>query len=140
MEKQYSLLIIDDEVGILDVYSQYFRKRGFRVDTARDGRSGLDKLLKGEYDTALVDLRMPELDGIEVVRQAVEVDVSASLVVLTGHGDKQDAVDALNYGADAWFDKSGEDIKPIFEKVKALAEGIPLTDISRVLANLSGKI
>ncbi|MDM8515259.1 response regulator [Desulfobacterales bacterium HSG16] len=137
MKKQYSLLIIDDEPGIIDAYGRYFKKRGFRVDNAQDGQSGLNKLLDGEYDVALVDLRMPELDGIKVIQQAVEADVSASLVILTGHGEKQDAVDAVNYGADAWFDKGSEDMKPIFDKVKALAEGMPLDDISKALANLS---
>ncbi len=136
MEREYHLLIIDDEPGYLETYGNYFRKRGFQVDTSADGEDGLNKLLHEDYDVALVDLRMPKLDGLEVIRRAVEQEANANLVVLTGHGEKEDAVIALNNGADAWFDKSGTDMGEIFKRVKELAEGMPLDKIRSILSAL----
>jgi len=109
MERQYKLLIVDNEPEIRDTYGNYFAKRGFIVDTAADGVEGLDKLLHDEFDAALIDIKMPKMDGIEVIRQALTDDlVDASMIVLTGHGDREDAIKAINYGADAWFDKSDD--------------------------------
>lgn len=136
MKREYRLLIIDDEPGYLETYGNYFRKRGFQVDTSEDGEDGLNKLLHEDYDVALVDLRMPKLDGLDVIRQAIEQDVNANLVVFTGHGEKEDAVSALNSGADAWFDKSGTDMGEVFKRVKELAEGMPLEKIRGILSAL----
>lgn len=138
MERKYRLLIIDDEQAILDTYGSYFLKRGFVVDTCDNGEEGLQHLLDIDYDVALVDLRMPnsKLDGLEVIRQAVEQDTNADIIVITAHGDKQDAVQALNYGADAWFDKSGSDMSEIFTRVKELAEGMPIEKLRAILAAL----
>jgi DNA-binding response OmpR family regulator len=136
MERQYKLLIVDDESEIRDTYGNYFAKRGFIVDTAADGALGLDKLLHDEFDVAIVDIKMPKMDGIEMIRQALADDmVDASMIVLTGHGNRKDAVNALNIGADAWFDKSDDlDISELFKRVEELAEVIPLDTVKRLLA------
>ncbi len=138
MERKYRLLIIDDEQEILDTYGSYFRKRGFVVDTCNNGEEGLKRLLDIDYDVALVDLRMPnsKLDGLEVIHQAVEKDTNADIIVLTAHGDKQDAVKALNYGANAWFDKAGTDMGKIFSRVNELAEGMPIEKLRAILSAL----
>jgi DNA-binding response OmpR family regulator len=126
-EEQHKLLIIDDEPAIRDTYGDYFTKRGFMVETAADGVEGLDKLLPDEFDVALIDIKMPKMDGIEVIHQALaDEPVDASIIVLTGHGDRNDAVQAINYGADAWFDKSKDfSMSELFKRVCELAEVIP---------------
>ncbi len=136
MEREYKLLIVDDEPEIRDTYGDYFAKRGFIVETAADGVEGLDKLLHDEFDAALVDIKMPKMDGIEMIRQALTDDmVDASMIVLTGYGNRKDAVNAVNIGADAWFDKSDElDMSHLFKRVSELSEVIPIDTVRRLLA------
>ena len=88
MEKQYKLLIVDDETGILDVYRQYFVKREFIVDIAHNGLEGLKKLNANEYDVAIIDIRMPKMDGITLAQKVRETGIDTSIIILTGHGDK----------------------------------------------------
>jgi DNA-binding response OmpR family regulator len=127
MEEQHKLLIIDDEPEIRETYGDYFTKRGFIVETAADGVEGLDKLLQDEFDVALIDIKMPKMDGIEVIRQALaDEPVDANIIVLTGRGDREDAVKALNYGANAWFDKSEDlDMSDLLKRVRELSQVIP---------------
>lgn len=135
MERQYKLLIVDDEQEIRDTYGNYFAKRGFIVDTAKDGIEGLDKLQHHEFDAALVDIKMPNMDGIEMMRQALADEmVDASMIVLTGHGDREEAVQTLNMGVDAWFDKSDDlELSHLFKRVYELAEVIPLDTVRHLL-------
>jgi len=141
MERQYSLLIVDDDQEIRDTYRDYFAKRDFIVETAADGVSGLEKLLHGEFDAAIVDLRMPKMDGLEMIRQALADDmVNASMIVLTGYGDKTEVVKALNMGVEAWFDKADDlDMSKLFKRVCELAEVIPLDEVRRWLTPISKK-
>ncbi len=132
--KTYKLLIIDDQTEILNVYKSFFTKRGFNVDVAHDGKEGLAKLLTDEFDVSLVDLRMPKMGGIDVIQQAIQKEVKASLIILTGHGDKEDAIKAINLGADGWLEKTGTRIEEVYEKVKEAAQIIPEEKIDELLA------
>jgi DNA-binding response OmpR family regulator len=132
----HKLLIVDDEVEIRKTYGDYFTKRGFIVDTAADGVTGLDKLLHDEFDVALVDIKMPKMDGLEMIRQALDDDmVDASMIVLTGHGDREEAVKAVNLGVDAWFDKTKYEPSDLLNKVNELSEFMP-PDVGKRLSAL----
>lgn len=132
--RKYRLLIIDDEPSILKTYGEFFALREFEVETASNGIDGLDQLLTGEFDVALIDIRMPDMDGIEVARRAVAEDVDASLIILTGHGSREEAVAALNSGVDAWFDKISVDMGELLQRVRQLSEVIPLEEIRGFLS------
>jgi DNA-binding response OmpR family regulator len=136
MEYLYKLLIVDDENEILNVYQGYFAKRGFKVDVARDGVEGLDKLRIEEFDVAIVDIRMPKMDGIALAKKAYEEGIDTNIIILTGHGEKTDAVAAINSGVDAWFEKHNINMSDLLAKVKELAEVIPIDTMRKMLSEI----
>ncbi|SEH07490.1 response regulator [Candidatus Venteria ishoeyi] len=134
MERQYRLLIIDDEDAILDPYQAFFRKRKFHVDTAHNGKEGLEKLHQDEFDVAIVDIAMPVMDGISMIRAAREAGIDTDFILLTGHGGEKEAVEALNLHVEAWFYKHEIELPELLEKVQEFAEGMPLDEVRRVLS------
>ena len=134
MERQIRLLIVDDESQIRETYSDYFSRRGFDVETAADGEKGLHKLREGAFDVAIMDIRMPTMDGIALARHAVEEGIDTSLIVLTGHGGKEEAIQAINLGVDAWFEKTTVKMETLQKKVTELAQVIPLDEVRRILS------
>ncbi len=133
-ERRTRLLIVDDESGIRDTYGAFFEKRGFDVELAIDGEEGLRKLREEVFDVAIVDIRMPKLNGVELARHAAEEGIDTSLILLTGHGEKEDAIQAINLGVEAWFKKSTVEDSDLLDKVKELAQGIPLDEVRRILS------
>lgn len=134
MERTIKLLIVDDESQIRETYGEFFTKRGLAVELAADGEEGLRKLREGEFDVALVDIRMPKLDGIELARHVIEEGIDTSLIVLTAHGDKEDAIRALNLGVDGWFEKATIHMDDLLQRVNELAEVIPLQEVQQILS------
>jgi DNA-binding NtrC family response regulator len=134
---KYKLLVIDDEQEILDSFQNYFGKRQFEVETANNGTEGLNKLLTGKFDAAIVDLRMPGLDGMQVIEQAMEYQVPTSFIVLTGHGELPDAIKAINHDVEGWFAKGNLDMKDIYQRTLALCSGYygKLQEISKSIVD-----
>ncbi len=133
-ERKTRLLIVDDESGIRDTYGEFFKRRGFEVELAVDGQEGLRKLREEVFDVAIVDIQMPKLNGVELARCTAEEGIDTSLILLTGHGEKKDAIQALNLGVEAWFEKSTVEDSDLLDKVNELAQGIPLDEIRRILS------
>jgi DNA-binding response OmpR family regulator len=134
IERQYSLLIVDDETEICNTYRDYFVKRGFQVETALNGQEGLEKLRTGEFDVAIVDLLMPKMKGLDMIRQAREEGIDTDMIILTGHGERDEAVESINLEVNGWFDKPGIEMPKLLKKVKELSEGIPIYQIRRILS------
>jgi len=134
MERDYKLLIVDDETEILNTYRDYFAKRGFIVETAADGVEGLEKLKNDEFDVALVDIRMPKMDGIALAQKIDELGIGTEVIILTGHGERDEVVAALKARVRDWFDKSNIEMPKLFERVKQLSEGPPIEEIRRFLS------
>lgn len=140
MERKYKILIIDDDKSILTTFQDYFCKRGFIVDTAQDGIEGLEKLRADEFDVALVEIKIPKMNGIEVVRQADIEGINTDMIILTGHGDRADAVAAIKAHVFDWFDKSSLNmpalLASVFSRTKELAEGVPPEEIRRLVSTI----
>jgi len=134
MERKTRLLIVDDESQIRETYADYFAKRGYEVELAADGQEALHKLRQAAFDVAIVDLRMPLMDGMCLARHVAEEGIDASLIVLTGHGDKEDAIQALNLGVGAWFEKATLNMDDLRKRVDELAQVIPLDQVRRILS------
>lgn len=134
IERQYSLLIVDDETDICETYRDYFLKRGFQVEIAKDGQEGLEKLRTGEFDVAIVDLLMPKMKGLDMIRQAREEGINTDIIVLTAHGERNEAVESINLEVNGWFDKPGIEMPKLLKKVKELSAGIPLYQIRQILS------
>jgi DNA-binding response OmpR family regulator len=136
MERKIKLLIVDDESGIRATFGEFFEKRGFDVELASDGDQGLDKLREGEFDVAIVDIRMPGMGGSELARHVVEEGIDTSLIILTGHGEKEDAIQAINLGVGGWFEKTTVKMDDLLQKVNELAQVIPLDEVRRILSTI----
>jgi len=93
------ILIADDEESIRLVLQRILQKEGYQVETARDGAEALEMLARGEYDVLLLDLNMKPIDGLRVLRKAHEKDKEMIVIILTGHGSLESAVEALRLGA-----------------------------------------
>ncbi len=99
------VLIIDDEKGILDSLSSILRDEGFSVSTARDGKEGLAIFEVEKPRVVLLDVWMPEMDGLEVLARIKEIDPKAVVIVVSGHGTISTAVEAVKKGATDFLEK-----------------------------------
>lgn len=93
------VLIAEDETHLGTILEQFMTARGFAVKIVRNGRAALDLLRSESYDVALLDIVMPELDGLEVLRQVREEPLPPEIIVITGNGTIETAIAALKLGA-----------------------------------------
>lgn len=93
------LLLVDDEIGYLEVLSKRLTRRGYKVTTASSGTEAIRALRQWEFDLAVVDLKMEDMDGIEVLKVFKKMDPSLRVVMLTGHGSERAARDGITQGA-----------------------------------------
>ena len=93
------ILVVDDDDTFRMLLGKELSSRGHRTDTARNVAEALEKLGTLELDVALIDLRLPDGDGLEVVRQAQKLQPRTELIVLTGHGTIDTAIEAIRLGA-----------------------------------------
>ncbi|HEX9651265.1 MAG TPA: sigma-54 dependent transcriptional regulator [Cyclobacteriaceae bacterium] len=93
------ILILDDEKSIRDTLREILEYEKFEVDEAKDGQEGLDKLIRNGYDAVLCDIKMPHLDGMEVLQKAKEFNLDTQFIMVSAHGTIETAVEATKLGA-----------------------------------------
>jgi DNA-binding NtrC family response regulator len=98
-------LVIDDEATVCLSCARVLAADGHEVECEQDPRAGLAAALRGDYDVILLDLVMPELDGLEVLRRIKAAGVLSEVVIITGYGAVQSAVDAMKLGAADYVSK-----------------------------------
>ena len=96
---KFTLLIIDDEKNIRDGLAANFELEDYNVKTASSGEEGIELISKGDIDLVITDLRMPGISGEEVLRHVATVTPGIPVIILTGHGSIDAAVDAMRHGA-----------------------------------------
>jgi DNA-binding NtrC family response regulator len=94
-----NILVIDDEKAIRNVLKEILSSEGFTVEEAVDGEEGLKKFIAGSYDVVLCDIKMPKLDGIEFLQKVMESQSDVPVIMISGHGNIETAVDAVKKGA-----------------------------------------
>ncbi|MCU6710521.1 response regulator transcription factor [Paenibacillus sp. J5C_2022] len=99
------ILIVEDEIHLAEALSQILKKQHYSTDVVHDGRTGLDYALSGIYDLLLLDIMMPELDGIRVLKALRSKGISTPVILLTAKGDVPDKVAGLDVGADDYIAK-----------------------------------
>ena len=98
------ILIVEDEINIARFLQLELKHEGYEVDTANDGRLGLQKALEGGFDLILLDIMLPGLSGIEVCRR-VRMESRVPIIMLTAKDDVTDKVAGLDMGADDYMTK-----------------------------------
>jgi DNA-binding NtrC family response regulator len=103
--QQPLLVVVDDEQGILDVVSRFARRAGYEVVTCSGGREAIAQLQSRRADLVLVDLRMPDVGGLDVLRAIRDTDARCQAVLMTGYASVDTAVDAIKLGAMDYLSK-----------------------------------
>ena len=101
----YRVLVVDDETAIREAIRMTLEYEHYKVDEARSGQDALDKAGRVSYDAILLDIKMPVLDGIEVLENLKQQKVAAPVVMVSGHGDIQTAVECTKRGAFDFLEK-----------------------------------
>ncbi|WP_130863662.1 sigma-54-dependent transcriptional regulator [Bacilliculturomica massiliensis] len=107
-KKNYRILIVDDEIEYQRVFAYLLQKNGYSVLTCSGGKEALELLLKNEIDLIMTDLKMPDMDGIELIRQVKAAYEEIDIMVITAFGSIESAVDAMKYGATGYSIKNSE--------------------------------
>ena len=111
------LLLVDDEVGYVDVLSNRMGKRNIDVTKALSGTKAIQALRKQDFDVAVLDLKMEDMDGIEVLKVFKKMVPTMPVIMLTGHGSEQAAREGIEGGAFDYLTKPCE-LEELMEKIK----------------------
>lgn len=119
MPAQGTILIIDDDRDIADVVAMNLKDLGFKTERAQDGRTGLSKALSGDHSMVILDLMLPELDGLSVCRRIRERNPYTPILMLTAKSEEVDRILGLELGADEYITKPFS-VRELMARVKAL--------------------
>ncbi len=122
------LLIVDDETGYLDVMSKRLTRRGVQVTTVRSGAAGIQTLRKNHFDVAVVDLKMEDMDGLEVLDIFKKMDPDLAVIILTGHGSALAAREGMAKGAYDYLSKPCE-LDTLLQHIRAAAGHEPPPEV-----------
>jgi len=101
----YEILFVDDDEVILDMVGRYLKREGYRVSLVNSGLRALDLLQKKNFDVVFTDFKMPEIDGIELLAAIKEYRPDTEVIVVTGHGTTETAIQAMKIGSYDYLQK-----------------------------------
>jgi DNA-binding NtrC family response regulator len=128
----YKIVIIDDETGMLHFLEKLFQIKGFSVHTFETGTAGIEFIKNNTLDAVLLDIKLPDIDGLEVLKQIKNINKNIPVVVMTAYGDVDSAVEFMKQGAYDYVtkpfpkEKIIEVIKNCCEKYNLIKENIAL--------------
>jgi DNA-binding NtrC family response regulator len=99
------ILVVDDDDSMCQFLSIMLRKEGFEVTTVRDGQSAVQKVKEDGFDVVITDIKMPGMDGLQVLDQIKAIDPSTPVVIMTGFASQKTAIEAVNKGAFQYLEK-----------------------------------
>ncbi len=143
--EETKVLIIDDEKNILESVKMVLTYEDYRVDTTNTGMDGLALFKKNKYDIVILDVKMPGLDGLEVLKNMKEINEFSEVVMISGHSGIEEAVEAAKLGAFDFLEKPISRDKLLLtvrnaaEKVNLLKENYNLKTISEQKYRLVGE-
>lgn len=118
------LLIVEDEEAILKGLCDVFAFNGYDIDTATNGTQGLEKALSGEHHLLILDIMLPEIDGLTICNRVREKDRSQPIIMLTAKGDEDDMIRGLKMGADDYIAKPFS-VRELVARVEAVLRRSP---------------
>ena len=125
MAEPASVLVVDDNEDLLETFSLILKRRGFSVDTAPDGACAVDKFMARQFDVTLMDIIMPEMNGVEALKRIKEINPAARVILMTAYSEEGLIRMALDEGA------RGVIHKPI--KIDRMVELIKETALNRLV-------
>lgn len=120
--KAYRVLVVDDELVVRDSIKEWLKDEGFSVETAESGAEALEKLSSQNFNLMLLDVKMPGMDGVEVIRRTKEIHPELPVVMMTAYATVENAVEAMKIGALDYLMKPF-DIEALIGMVVKLYEG-----------------
>jgi len=129
--EQVKILIVDDDETIRKSITTVLEEKGYLVDTAENGRAAIRKSEKEVYSLALIDIRLPDMDGVQLLTALKETAPKMVKIIITGYPSLQNAVEAVNKGADGYIVKPikmGELLAMIKEHLKKQREAGKYTE------------
>ena len=114
------ILIIEDEYSLVDAMSESLKRENYLVDICYEGNSGLDMALSGIHDIIILDLMLPNLNGLEILKSIREEKISSYVIILTAKGELDDKVIGLDRGADDYMTKPFH-IRELLARIRAVS-------------------
>ncbi len=105
MNEKQSILIVDDDESTCRTLALIFKKKGYEIETARMGREAIEKMQKKFFNLALLDIRLPDIEGTKLLSSLKEMHPDLEVIIITAHASVKTAVQALNKGASAYITK-----------------------------------
>ena len=105
MEATRTILVVDDDKSILRTFTRILQKNGYEIDSAETGKEAMEKAASRHYDLALLDVRLPDMDGTDLLAKMKKQLQSTVKIVITGFPSLESGVKALDEGADAYLVK-----------------------------------
>ena len=133
------ILVVDDEPDLLEQLRETLTNQRYDVDTADDGESALDKLFDNPYDLIILDIMLPFVDGLSILREIRKVNIGTPVLMLTAKGDVEDKIKGLDYGADDYLAKPFA-IAELMARIRSLLRRAtdhrdPLLTVSNIALN-----
>src|ERR1700694_426752 len=116
------VLVVDDEASIRDLLAKTLALAEYDVDVAPDGRSALERMRLYPYDLLIVDLKMPGMDGLAVIREAKRYKADLPVIIITGYSTESSAIEAVNLGVAGYLTKPFRVPQVLAAAAKALGE------------------
>src|SRR5450631_4691441 len=134
-----NILIIDDEKAIRKTHCEILSYEGYKMDEAGDGEEGLKKFREKAYDVVLCDIKMPKMDGIEFLERARETNPDLPIIMISGHGTIETAVEAVRKGAYDYISKP-PDLNRLLITIRNAMDKTSLVAETKVLKRRVSKV
>jgi len=134
-----NILIIDDEKAIRKTLSEILSFEGYKIDEAADGEEGLKRFSEKTFDLVLCDIKMPKIDGIEFLEKAREINADIPIIMISGHGNIDTAVEAVKKGAFDYISKP-PDLNRLLITLRNATEKQNLVTETKVLKRKVSKV
>ncbi|MDI3320373.1 sigma-54-dependent transcriptional regulator [Pinibacter soli] len=134
-----NILIIDDEKAIRKTLGEILSYEGYKIEEAMDGEEGLKKFKEKPFDVVLCDIKMPKIDGIEFLEKAREINTDVPIIMISGHGNIETAVEAVKKGAFDYISKP-PDLNRLLITIRNAMDKTSLVTETKVLKRKVSKV
>ena len=99
------ILIVDDDKAILEGFKVLLETKKYKISTAENGREALEKVLNNFYNLVLLDIKLPDMEGTDLLLEFRQLNPKIKTIIVTGYSTRENAINSLNLGADGYLEK-----------------------------------